>query len=93
MSSTVWKLTALPHSAIVQAEVPEDAEFLAVREQDQFVAIWYLCDPDKSLVKRTLAFVHTGDPCPDATHGSYIGTAVFFSKGNYVVHVFELVGQ
>lgn len=84
----IWKaeLSILPSQVI---EIPAGAVFLAAREQNDHVCVWFTCDPDAPNVERTIGISGTGHPTPDGVC-VYIGTAVVFG-GNLVWHVFEIV--
>lgn len=74
--------------------VPKGAEFLHVAEQYGELAIWYRCDPTKTLMEvRELEIYGTGHTIKDNEPGgklAYIGT-VMMAGGTLVWHVFERV--
>ena len=82
---TIWKVVLRP--VIVQdIQVPVGAEILCAREQYEKICIWFRCDPDAAIEKRTIAIIGTGAEAPD--DGRYLGTASLDS-GNLIFHVFE----
>ena len=80
----VYKQALFSIYGVNEITVPEDSSFLCVHEQGGLVTTWFLCDPSKSVVKRNLYIVGTGQLVPDNT--TYLGTAFV---GEYVWHVFE----
>ncbi len=89
MGYTIWK-TALKAADVQEIEVPEDAELLTAREQNEGLCIWFKCDPSKPLSKRRIAICGTGHPAPEG--GRYIGTG-FLLGGSLVFHVFERIAS
>lgn len=85
MNLTIWKAT-LKALDVQEVEVPESAEFLTAREQNETLCVWFRCDPSRRLTKRRIAVCGTGHPAP--SDGRYIGTG-FLMGGQLVFHVFE----
>ena len=85
---TIWKL-ALRATDMQEIEVPAGTDFLCAREQFERICVWFRCDPRKSIEKRTIAIVGTGNAAP-GDDGLYLGTASL-SGGQLMFHVFEIV--
>lgn len=85
MGYTIWK-TALTAANVQDIEVPEDAELLTAREQNDELCIWFKCDPSRPPSKRRIAICGTGHSAPEGAR--YVGTG-FFLGGSLVFHVFE----
>jgi len=90
MTQTVWKAQVDPEPGAAWVKVPLGAELLFAREQNEGIAVWFRCDPDKPESVRLITRVQTGDPAPSADQGRFLGTACF-ANGAYVLHVFESV--
>ena len=85
MASTIWKAT-LTVAGVQDIEVPEGAQILTARDQNDEMCVWFKCDPSKQPTKRRIIIVGTGHPAPDIDR--YIGTG-FLHGGQLVFHVFE----
>jgi hypothetical protein len=85
VSYVVWKV-ALKAVDVQEIEVPEDAELLTAREQNEQLCVWFKCDPTKRASKRRIVIVGTGHPAPEGAR--YVGTG-FLMGGQLVFHVFE----
>jgi len=82
---TIWKV-ALTQMGTQDVRVPEGAEFLCAREQNEKACVWFRCDPNHEKKLRRIAVVGTGHEAPD--DGRYLGTAMLMD-GSLVLHVFE----
>lgn len=82
---TVWKirLQSIPVETVL---VPDGAEFVHVEAQGNAPCIWFLCDPSKSIVKKQIATVGTGQGAPE--DGRYLGSASLYN-GDLMLHLFE----
>jgi hypothetical protein len=87
MGFTIWK-AVLKATDVQDIEVPEDAELLTAREQNEQLCVWFKCDPSKPLSKRRIAVCGTGHPAPEGAR--YVGTG-FLMGGQLVFHVFERI--
>lgn len=87
MSYTIWK-TVLKVADVQDIDVPEDAELLTAREQNEQLCIWFKCDPSKPTSKRRVAICGTGHSAPEGAR--YVGTG-HLMEGQLVLHVFERV--
>lgn len=85
MTYTIWKIV-LKLADIQDIEVPEGAELLTAREQNEQPCVWFKCDPSKPTINRCIRLCATGDSA--SQHARYIGTC-FLQKGQLVFHVFE----
>lgn len=89
MSLVIWK-TALAITDTQSVVMPEGAKPLAAQIQLQGLggplSLWFLCDPLKPKVARTIAIYDTGHAVPDDA-GEYIDTFQI-SNGALVFHVF-----
>jgi hypothetical protein len=85
MAYTIWKAT-LKAATVQYIMVPEHAELLTAREQNEELCVWFKCNPDNEVVHRQIAVVGTGHPAPDGAR--YVGTG-FLQGGQLVFHVFE----
>ena len=87
MPYTVWKAILKP-ADVQEIDVPEHAEILTARDQHEQLCVWFKCNPNNPVTKRTIAIVGTGHPAPGG--GRYVGTG-FLHGGQLVFHVFEHV--
>ena len=81
----IWK-SILDPQAQQAIMLPEGAEMLYAREQNEQICVWYRCDPAAPKVARFMAIVGTGHTAPD---GKYIGS-VSLHGGQLIFHVFEV---
>lgn len=65
------------------------AEILSVGAQRDTIAVWYRCDATAPMVDRRFVIRLTGDVAPPAHKSKHIGTVIFGSNGDFIVHVFE----
>ena len=88
MPLTIWK-AVLPWEAEPAIEVPQGADLLCAREQNEEICVWFRCDPKMVKEKRTLIVCGTGHPtAPHAAAARYLGTASL-RGGKLMFHVFE----
>jgi hypothetical protein len=87
MSYTIWK-AVLSLTDVQDIEIPENAELLTAREQQDQLCVWFKCDPTKPLRKRRIMIVYTGHSAPEEAR--YVGTGLLCG-GQFVIHVFEQV--
>lgn len=86
--STVYKQVLRP-MALQDIELPRGAEILHVALQRGGYCLWFRCNPDEPKEPRRVAIVGTGQGCPSADSGRYIGT-VLTPSGEIVFHFFEM---
>jgi hypothetical protein len=80
---TIWKST-LQLKPIQTLEIPENAEFLTARDQNDKICVGYTCDPDRR--KRDVLFYVVGTGHDHDGKGKYLGTAML--QGHFMFHVF-----
>ena len=75
-----------------ELEIPEDAELLDFKVQNNVPMLWALVDTNAALEKRSFVTYPTGAEIPydEWTQGNYIGS-VLFTNDTLVTHLFELV--
>ena len=83
----IWKdtVSVLEDTVI---SMPDNAQILHVREQNDEVCMWAIGDTTGRLVDRVFTVIGTGHQCP-IQNSRYVGTA-FTENGTYVWHVFEV---
>ena len=68
--------------------VPHNSRILKVGNQQESLAVWYLCDPDsRGVTIYTLYVFGTGQEVFENAH-TYIDTVSFFN-GTLILHVFD----
>ncbi len=84
--ATIWKVELGDDLGRWTLKIPRGSDFLGVGMQGGKVVVWFLCDPEEELVKKTF-FIHgTGRMIYSGLNKSnYIGTA---QDGGYIWHVF-----
>jgi hypothetical protein len=86
MAATIWKYILKPADEQI-IPLPEGAEILCAREQDDNICVWVRCFADKRKLDKVFFVAGTGHNAP--AEGRYIGTAML-AKGALVFHVFVL---
>lgn len=69
-------------------DIHEGAKILHIGKQFDSVCIWYECDDEKPMTKRTIYCFGTGHEMPVDVKLQYIGT-IILSDGELVFHFFE----
>lgn len=82
----IWKHQLAMTSALQEVMLPKGAEIVYVREQNNKMCFWYLCDPDTHKVPRYFWVVGTGDRV--AANTKYRGS-VSLDEGRFIFHVLE----
>lgn len=84
MDKTIWKYE-IPVKERYDIEIPENAQFLDVQNQNDNITMWFLLHPHSATVKRYFSVYVTGGAIPE-NPGKYLGTV---QLGWFVAHVFE----
>lgn len=86
---TVWKYK-LQATHIQELRLPEKAEILYVREQNEFVCLWAVVETHRELEARVIEVVPTGVEMETdmGVDRKYLGS-VHLQNGALVFHVFE----
>lgn len=87
---TIWKFP-LEVTDLQTIQMPVDAHFLSVGQQDDELMLWALVDPENQLIPTTFAIYGTGHPIGAAESDEYhVGTV---QVGPYVWHVFYVFDE
>lgn len=88
---TVWKYQLAAYLATYDLHIPENAEFLFVREQHRVPTMWFLVDSEARQEERRFIIAGTGEKIDDRIFPwhRYLGS-FFLDGGNFVGHVFEV---
>lgn len=81
---TIWKY-AIDRVDVRWLEMPIGARIIHVGMQNEQITLWAIVDPKADCEKRAIRVVGTGNPFPDASECTHLGT-VF--DGPFVWHVF-----
>ena len=76
---------------IQRIEMPQGAEILCIKTQNETPCIWALVDANATVNKRTFEIFGTGNNVPKNANRSYVGTYQL-NNGQLVFHCFELHG-
>ena len=87
---SIWKYS-FTAKAIVEIEMPMGANVLSFGNQNEKPTIWAEVDTKASVVKRKFYCITTGGYIPENCSLRFIGTALFFVDGSFVIHLYEEV--
>lgn len=88
MTQVIWK-AVLEATSFQEIKVPQGTVFLCAGEQYEDICVWYRCDPEAPLVKRSLYIYGTGHEM-ELTDIHYLGTTSL-AGGKLIFHVFEKI--
>lgn len=95
MSNVVWKYEIPETEVKFTLDIPEGADFLHVREQNNVGCMWFAVDPAAKTVKRNFYCMGTGGPIPPHYDGkglkTYYRGTIILDGGATVQHVFEQI--
>lgn len=76
-----------PYGLNLRPCIEKGAKFLACREQNGELVLWYLCDEDAPKVERHCYIIGTGHIINMPNNVTYLGTGVLM-QGKFVLHAF-----
>ncbi len=83
----IWKATIPIDKGTCEVSMPEGARPLSVQMQHRMPRLWFLCNPDAPIEKRTVRWFGTGHDAQAAKELGFLGT-VQLHNGNLVFHAF-----
>src|SRR5687767_4542459 len=93
-NQVIYKYTLPRQSGEYEVEMPKDAQFLSIQNQNNFGVAWFSFDKtqlSESKDLRKFQIIYTGEFF-DNENLKYLGTAICYG-GDLVLHLFEVINK